>query len=709
MPRFMRFLSSPSWRVFLIVFACGLAWAAATGQEWEDYYITYRASKNLAEGKGLTFTEGERVHSFTSPLGVLLPAASYLLTGCTSDTGALWIFRLMSWAAWGGAAVLMWRTLRLMYPATAAPAALFVGLLVTDSKTICFVTSGMETAFLLLFLAWSLRTLFLRPPRFALHLGLSWAGLMWTRPDSCIYIAALTTGFLLFGPESGSYLKGRWSLLRPIFVAALICAIVYLPWFAWAWSYYGTPVPHTITAKGLFNEVTLSGLTKSLLNFPQTIATGKSSLAYTFAPYHGGHPPGAAFAITVSFVLALVPFVMLVLPFIRWEARLAAFVYVVGQFYLTAIVGYPVPWYIPHVTFLCTTALVLGFGQWQMLAARWQDNSAPSKIGAGRWLARTGWALALAVILGAAGMTVAMGRQAYLEMTIIEQGVRAAIGKWLHAEAKSNRETVFLEPLGFIGFHSGLKMLDFPGLCSPEMVAARRHATDHAYPSCLSELALSLRPDWLVLREFEAAEINRRDPVALKELYERVKVFNATSQIQQAKLVTIRSYLEFNGIFEIYRLKPSWKTKPNSFMPLLLPVTLEQFSTKESPLPVEFAGNNLKAHAPSRLVTTVPPHSFRVLGGFGIFEGAYARPRPEATDGAEFIVEHISPAGQRTVLFQRYLDPSALVADRGLQPFEVDLPSTAGGQVVFSINPGPSGSNGYDWSYWYDLRFEFHP
>ena len=122
------------------------------------------------------------MHSFTSPLGVLLPAASYVLTGRSSDRAALWIFRVMSLTALGGAAVLLWRTLRRLYPAV-APAAVLVALVTADSKTICFATSGMETAFVLLFLSWVLWAMFCRPARLSLHLGLAWAGLMWSRPD----------------------------------------------------------------------------------------------------------------------------------------------------------------------------------------------------------------------------------------------------------------------------------------------------------------------------------------------------------------------------------------------------------------------------------------------------------------------------------------------------------------------------------------------
>lgn len=87
LPTMFRVNHRSAWTVFGLAFVAAFMWACFTGHVWEDYYITYRSSKNLATGHGLVFNHGERLHTFTSPLGVLLPAAASLLTGNSSDGG----------------------------------------------------------------------------------------------------------------------------------------------------------------------------------------------------------------------------------------------------------------------------------------------------------------------------------------------------------------------------------------------------------------------------------------------------------------------------------------------------------------------------------------------------------------------------------------------------------------------------------------------
>src|SRR5262249_19711036 len=85
-----------AWFVPMALFSC-MGYILYTGHIWEDYLITFRFSKNLVEGNGLVYNLGERLHGFTSPLGVLLPALGYWLTG--NDQSALWFFRIFSIAA----------------------------------------------------------------------------------------------------------------------------------------------------------------------------------------------------------------------------------------------------------------------------------------------------------------------------------------------------------------------------------------------------------------------------------------------------------------------------------------------------------------------------------------------------------------------------------------------------------------------------------
>jgi len=97
---------------FALTALAALIFAYYTQHAWEDYYITYRSSKNLATGHGLVYNTGDRLHTFTSPLGVLLPALASLLTANSSDPAALWIFRIMCATALGGAAMLLIHTAR---------------------------------------------------------------------------------------------------------------------------------------------------------------------------------------------------------------------------------------------------------------------------------------------------------------------------------------------------------------------------------------------------------------------------------------------------------------------------------------------------------------------------------------------------------------------------------------------------------------------
>src|SRR3954468_23010485 len=92
-----------AWVAAAVTAIVALLFALVTRHAWEDYYITFRASLNLATGHGLVYQPGERVHSFTSPIGTLLPALFAVGGGEHVADRALWCFRLLSAAMLAGA------------------------------------------------------------------------------------------------------------------------------------------------------------------------------------------------------------------------------------------------------------------------------------------------------------------------------------------------------------------------------------------------------------------------------------------------------------------------------------------------------------------------------------------------------------------------------------------------------------------------------
>ena len=195
------FLRSPLALVLAVVcgvFLIEMVFAFYTQDAWEDFYITFRASRNLAMGHGLVFNPGERVHSFTSPLHTLLLAGLSVLTGNGSEQPVLWLSRILLSGVLAWAVLILLRVCRQAGFALAATAFLALFLMI-DAKTVDFTINGMEVPLMIFFLALAMFAHIQsgRSTNWRL-LGIAWAGLEWTRPDGVVYGGLLAAGFLLF-------------------------------------------------------------------------------------------------------------------------------------------------------------------------------------------------------------------------------------------------------------------------------------------------------------------------------------------------------------------------------------------------------------------------------------------------------------------------------------------------------------------------------
>lgn len=692
--------SRSRWTVFFLLGTIALLFAICTQHVWEDFYITYRASKNLAVGNGLTFTVGERVHSFTSPLGTLLPTLASLMTGNKSDTVALWIFRFMSIAAYGGAGVVMWQLARRM-SSHLYPAVFLVALLATDAKSIDFTISGMETPYLLLFLGWNLYALFFAPERRALHLGLSWAALMWSRPDSFIYIGALGLGTVLFG-RFDSFWGGRRDLLKDFLVAGAITTVLYGPWIAWAWWYYGSPIPHTVIAKGLLMpHPTVANLLTWLKDFPFRVAEHRASLGVTFMPPYGMNSGWPMWQIMISTYLSIGVMLLWLVPPVRWEARVASFAFTVGYFYINYFANFPAPWYIPTLTTLAFVALT---GVVSQIVRRTDPTGRGWRP---RWYVLVP---SMLVPLAALLMLIATGIQMGLAQRINENGNRRLMAEWLRDHAATPKDTVFIECLGYVGFFSNLKIYDWPGLCSPEVVAVRRKSTTLGdYTHYFPEIVSALQPDWVVLRSSEIYQVNLIDRDLLTRYYSLAKVFDCRARVDAIKFLPGRGHLTFDSHFEVYRRNPIpiGETGLQEHVPVrIVPITVESFVSKQTWAgPAYNSKGYIAAHAPSLLTARIPAGAKSVVGQFGFFPGSYEN-APNATAGAIFTVNIVARDGTKTQAYMAALQPAEREKDRGDQNFVAPINVADPVLAELVIEPPPGRSNAFGWTYWTNLKFE---
>ena len=520
---------------FIGLFVLSLSYAALTNHTWEDFYITFKQSKNLALGHGLQYHADERVHGFTSPLGTLIPALLAWFTAAKSDVAVLWLFRVVSAVFLGATGVVLFRLLQsLNVRGTLAGIALCM--LAFDIKSIDFSMNGMETAILLFFIVLTLSQLSadrLRP----VLVGAAWAGLLWSRPDGCVYIAVTALSFFVLRPP-----EERFAFCGVVLRAAVVCAILYLPWFLWAFYYYGSPIPHPLTAKsgiGGLGEVSMK-----LLNLPLKLVPGMPELEFSgksptenihlflFAPSYLYDRAVGAFSFVVFAVVLAYFFVAKKFhpddPLI-WKRRAIVLCGVLIALYLYCIPSL-FPWYLPG----CAILFIAGLP----FAIEWIESLIAKRV----------VRLFLGSVLAGQVLIFCLGSYYnYVRQVEIEEGHRKQIGLWLKQVAHPSA-TVFVECFGYIGYYSELRIHDYPGLVSPTVVRARKEEGPD-----MGHVINAVRPDYVVLRPVESRRIKHFFPNLLEANYTLVKIFDANKRLNTYRWLPWRHQFGPDSIFGVYK------------------------------------------------------------------------------------------------------------------------------------------------------------
>ncbi|MBN1146716.1 MAG: hypothetical protein JXA78_05635 [Anaerolineales bacterium] len=255
------------WRWLLLgILLLALAARLAPGPRTiDDSYITYRYAYNILNGNGFVYNPGERVLGTTTPLYTFLMVSASLFTGGAEAPFPALALAINALA--DGITCLLLYDLgrRLGYPYAGAGAALVWAI---APFSVTFAIGGLETSVYVLLLT-AMIHIHLRA-RHILAAFLAALALL-TRPDALILIGLLGLDRLWQitrdrGKRSENeapteqtqrgrtqrFASGRTQRFAPtIFIEALAFLLPTLAWIVFATIYFGSPLPHSITAKSL--------------------------------------------------------------------------------------------------------------------------------------------------------------------------------------------------------------------------------------------------------------------------------------------------------------------------------------------------------------------------------------------------------------------------------------------------------------------------
>jgi hypothetical protein len=223
--------------------------AAVWGYTVDDSFITFRYSKNIADGMGPVFSAGSRDEGYTSPLWTLLLVLPHLaglntevvskILGVTcivgsAGTAAWWLFRL---------------TQNVFVSAVAA------ALLLCFTPSAVHAISGMETALFTLLLTLFSFLIFesIREPEkqnFA-FVGIAALALGLARPEGNLVAVVGIVAAICLLPRAE-----RWQLLKSTALFYMLPGVLY---FAWRFQFYGQLMPLPFYLK-VGNQTGLAGL-----------------------------------------------------------------------------------------------------------------------------------------------------------------------------------------------------------------------------------------------------------------------------------------------------------------------------------------------------------------------------------------------------------------------------------------------------------------
>lgn len=214
----------------------------------DDSYITYRYSRNILAGNGFVFNSGEHVLGTTTPLYTLLLVLLAIPFGGMNANFPLLSYFLNALID-GATCLLLYQFGKKMHSSLLGTATALAFALAPYSVT--FSIGGLETSlyvFLLVAVGYTYISEYFEWSAFLAALALL------TRPDALILILPLMIDYLMQTYQRLRGDHGFWHkeeikkrLKRVAFLFAIPCLI----WYSFAYLYFGSLFPNSITAKAI--------------------------------------------------------------------------------------------------------------------------------------------------------------------------------------------------------------------------------------------------------------------------------------------------------------------------------------------------------------------------------------------------------------------------------------------------------------------------
>jgi hypothetical protein len=446
----------PIWIALYLIALTAILYAAFSHWGYDDPFITYRYAHNLTQGEGLVYNPGMRVLSTTTPLFALL-LAGLSTTGIPIPHLAV----LVGAFSLGLGGLFLWDLAR----SWEAPLVGWVGLTLYPTFALLLTTLSSETPLYLAFILGAFASY--ARGRYVMSAILSALAVL-ARADGALVPLILGVDYLV-------------RMRRPIPWRSLAAFVVVAgPWFLFAWSYYGSPIPVTLSAKQ--HQGALQG--------SQLFAPGFVSLVKAYA---------SNWLNWLEASLALLGLLFLIWRGRRWGLPLAWTGLYFGAYTALGVTRYF--WY--YAPLAPGFVILIGLGL-NALAGPGKPKSGENSSNESRGPSLVARLYSLFSLTLAVALLATLAIRQGLNMAEIREqvdprlSIYRAVGQWLHENTPPQASVGTLE-VGIIGYYAQRIMVDFAGLIQPDIAAHLTAESD--YQQAAVWAVDHYHPDYLVLHE----------------------------------------------------------------------------------------------------------------------------------------------------------------------------------------------------------------